>query len=174
MVQGEELLFKISKNYKNLFKKFANFEGTFFRPWGTTHSPGSGSILLYLSLPLSFLINFSSLKSKKVRVFLIVSIGIIVLLSWFTIFISQIRSALIKHILIVFVYSFIYFVVSKNRVSLVIRASVFLVFIGAFTLVNPKLFQGLENSLILQIPLIVYQNLQILVLPIIEVVFIKH
>lgn len=147
MGQGAELLWKISGNYKNLFKKFSNFEGFFFRPWGTTHAPGSAAILLYLSLPLSFLVDFSFFKSKKFRVFILTSIVVIILLSWFTLFISQIRSALIKHLLITATYSLIYFTVAKNKAGLIVRTGFFIVIIGAIIALNQNAYNKLDKEL---------------------------
>lgn len=147
MSLGSEFMGKISGNYNSLFKKFENFTGFFFRPWGTTHAPGSASLLLYLSLPLCFFVDFDQYKTKKGKSLIIIGVIFVILLSWFALFISQVRSAWIKHILITFTYSFIYFAISPNKLKLTIRSIALTLIFGTVLSVFSGSFKKVEKDL---------------------------
>ena len=63
--QGTEFMTRISGNYASLFRKFKEFAGWKFRPWGTSHNPGGMSQYIYLTIPLVLLVDKESFKYLK-------------------------------------------------------------------------------------------------------------
>lgn len=97
--QGEAFLYSISPHYEALFEKYENFQGRFFRPWGTTFTPGGPSSLFYLALPFILYLN-----KQRVSGFFIgfkwVGIILLHISICVALFLCDTRSATIKYVLI--------------------------------------------------------------------------
>lgn len=97
---GSDYMNSLSGNYANLFKKYEIFQGSLFRPWGTSFVPGGFSIFYYLTsgfIMLFYLYRPSSkLGFAKLSPFFLTLYSF---LSYFVLFISQVRSAFLKSFL---------------------------------------------------------------------------
>lgn len=158
--QGTDFMSRISGNYTNLFRKFKQYEGWRFRPWGTSHSPGGMSQYIYLTLPLILIMNPENFGSPKKRKLFNVLLYLFIALSWFTMFISQVRSAWIKHILTVVISSIVAFVVGKDKLKRIINFIFALVVFGIIGYFGSTQFPSIQKSLDLTSSISRLENLQ--------------
>ena len=87
--QGEAALIGFSPNYARAL--FGRFTGAYFRPFGTTATPGGASTLIYLAVPLLLALFFDS-RNIVVKLLIVA----LFLLAAYALFILQVRSAMIK------------------------------------------------------------------------------
>jgi len=100
--QGSDYMNSLSPFYSNLFSKFERFQGTFYRPWGTSYTPGGFSVFYSLCLSMVFIFGLKRTgDGRQKATFGYVLIMALVMLSTFVLFISQVRSLLVKSLAIV-------------------------------------------------------------------------
>lgn len=147
--QGSDYMNSLSSNYSSLFAKFERFQGSFYRPWGTSFTPGGFSIFYSLNIGLIFLFGINRNQGgRRQAKFIYVLLMVLVLLSLFVLFISQVRSALIKTMAVVITTTFMGFLGTKfvlKRTALILISLVISLF-GTYAFVStlPSLDEKLD------------------------------
>lgn len=136
---GSDFLNSLSPNYSSLFKKFEHFQGSVFRPWGTSFIAGGFSIFYYLLFGLIFIYGLDKDGSGRTRArFEYLFLMIFILLGFFVLFISQVRSALLKTILVILLGFSSGFLKTKFLIRrlILVFVSILIVFTSSFVFIR--------------------------------------